>query len=299
MKGNILNIERYHYTDGNGIRIMVFMKGCNLRCLWCSNPESQRYNPQLAFNKNKCVNCGRCLTQCPQQAIYIDGREICMDYSLCRNCGRCVNACYSDARILYGKEMSVDEVMAEILKERNYFVRSKGGVTFSGGEAALQADFVRECSRRCRLEYINTAIETAGAVPWEQLWHAVEYIDEVLFDIKTLEDADFKKISREPLQLVLQNLSKLCEKGKQVRIRCPIIPGFNYSMEFIKKVVNVALENGVKQIDLLPFHQMGSYKYKSLNKPYAFKEEKALERDAVIPYAEFIRANGIKCLIGG
>lgn len=299
MKGNILNIERYHYTDGNGIRIMVFMKGCNLRCLWCSNPESQRYNPQLAFNKNKCVNCGRCLTQCPQQAIYIDGREVCMDYSLCRNCGRCVNACYSDARILYGKEMSVDEVMAEILKERNYFVRSKGGVTFSGGEAALQADFVRECSRRCRLEYINTAIETAGAVPWEQLWHAVEYIDEVLFDIKTLEDADFKKISREPLQLVLQNLSKLCEKGKQVRIRCPIIPGFNYSKEFIKKVVNVALENGVKQIDLLPFHQMGSYKYKSLNKPYAFKEEKALERDAVIPYAEFIRANGIKCLIGG
>lgn len=299
MKGNILNIERYHYTDGNGIRIMVFMKGCNLRCLWCSNPESQRYNPQLAFNKNKCVNCGRCLTQCPQQAIYIDGREVCMDYSLCRNCGRCVNACYSDARILYGKEMSVDEVMTEILKERNYFVRSKGGVTFSGGEAALQADFVRECSRRCRLEYINTAIETAGAVPWEQLWHAVEYIDEVLFDIKTLEDADFKKISREPLQLVLQNLSKLCAKGKQVRIRCPIIPGFNYSKEFIKKVVNVALENGVKQIDLLPFHQMGSYKYKSLNKPYAFKEEKALERDAVIPYAEFIRANGIKCLIGG
>lgn len=299
MKGNILNIERYHYTDGNGIRIMVFMKGCNLRCLWCSNPESQRYNLQLAFNKNKCVNCGRCLTQCPQQAIYIDGREVCMDYSLCRNCGRCVNACYSDARILYGKEMSVDEVMAEILKERNYFVRSKGGVTFSGGEAALQADFVRECSRRCRLEYINTAIETAGSVPWEQLWHAVEYIDEVLFDIKTLEDADFKKISREPLQLVLQNLSKLCEKGKQVRIRCPIIPGFNYSKEFIKKVVNVALENGVKQIDLLPFHQMGSYKYKSLNKPYAFKEEKALERDAVIPYAEFIRANGIKCLIGG
>lgn len=299
MKGNILNIERYHYTDGNGIRIMVFMKGCNLRCLWCSNPESQRYNPQLAFNKNKCVNCGRCLTQCPQQAIYIDGREVCMDYSLCRNCGRCVNACYSDARILYGKEMSVDEVMAEILKERNYFVRSKGGVTFSGGEAALQADFVRECSRRCRLEYINTAIETAGAVPWEQLWHAVEYIDEVLFDVKTLEDADFQKISREPLQLVLQNLSTLCAKGKQVRIRCPIIPGFNYSMEFIKKVVNVALENGVKQIDLLPFHQMGSYKYKSLNKPYAFKEEKALERDAVIPYAEFIRANGIKCLIGG
>lgn len=299
MKGNILNIERYHYTDGNGIRIMVFMKGCNLKCLWCSNPESQRYNPQIAFNKNKCVNCGRCLTQCLQQAIYIDGGEICMDYSLCRNCGRCVNACFNDARILYGKEMSVDEVMAEILKERNYFVRSKGGVTFSGGEAALQADFVRECSRRCQLEYINTAIETAGAVPWEQLWHAVEYIDEVLFDIKTLEARDFEKISREPLQLVLHNFSKLCAKGKQVRIRCPIIPGFNYSMEFIKKVVNVALENGVKQIDLLPFHQMGSYKYKSLNKPYAFKEEKALERDAMIPYAEFIRANGIKCLIGG
>lgn len=141
MKGNILNIERYHYTDGNGIRIMVFMKGCNLRCLWCSNPESQRYTPQLAFNKNKCVNCGRCITQCTQHAIYMDGGKVYMDHSLCRNCGRCVNVCFSDARILYGKEMSVDEVMAEILKERNYFVRSKGGVTFSGGRSCFAGGF--------------------------------------------------------------------------------------------------------------------------------------------------------------
>ena len=299
MKGNILNIERYHYTDGNGIRVMVFMKGCNLRCPWCSNPESQRYDRQLAFNKNKCVNCGRCIPACPQQAIYMDNGKVYMNHSLCHNCGKCVNTCFSDARILYGKEMSVDEVMAEILKERSYFVRSKGGVTFSGGEAALQADFVRECSRRCRLEYINTAIETAGAVRWETLWHGVEYIDEVLFDIKTLDVVDFGKLSDEPLQLVLDNLSRLCDKGKKVRIRCPIIPGFNDHLEFIQGVVKIALENGIEQIDLLPFHQMGSYKYKSLDKPYAYKEEKALEKDALIPFAEIIREKGIKCLIGG
>lgn len=299
MKANILNIERYHYTDGDGIRLMVFMKGCNLRCPWCSNPESQRTKRQLAFNKNKCVNCGRCISACLQRAIYIKDGQVSMDYNLCENCGKCVNTCFNDARILYGKEMSVDEVMKEILKERNYFVRSKGGVTFSGGEAVLQADFIRECSRRCRLEYINTAIETAGAVPWKILWQAVEYIDEVLFDIKTLNAADFEKISDEPLQLVLDNLAKLCSEGKKVRIRCPIIPGFNNHLEFIQGVVEFALKNTVKQIDLLPFHQMGSYKYKSLNKSYAFKGEKALEKDAVIPFAEIIRENGIKCLIGG
>ena len=299
MKGNILNIERYHYTDGNGIRIMVFMKGCNLRCPWCSNPESQRYDRQLAFNKNKCVNCGRCIPACSQQAIYMDNGKVYMNHNLCHNCGKCVNTCFSDARILYGKEMSVDEVMAEILKERSYFVRSKGGVTFSGGEAALQADFVRECSRRCRLEYINTAIETAGAVRWETLWHGVEYIDEVLFDIKTLDVVDFGKLSDEPLRLVLDNLSRLCDKGKKVRIRCPIIPGFNDHLEFIQGVVKIALENGIEQIDLLPFHQMGSYKYKSLDKPYAYKEEKALEKDVLIPFAKIIREKGIKCLIGG
>ena len=210
----------------------------------------------------------------------MDNGKVYMNHNLCHNCGKCVNTCFSDARILYGKEMSVDEVMAEILKERSYFVRSKGGVTFSGGEAALQADFVRECSRRCRLEYINTAIETAGAVRWETLWHGVEYIDEVL-------------------QLVLDNLSRLCDKGKKVRIRCPIIPGFNDHLEFIQGVVKIALENGIEQIDLLPFHQMGSYKYKSLDKPYAYKEEKALEKDVLIPFAKIIREKGIKCLIGG
>lgn len=229
----------------------------------------------------------------------MDNGKVYMNHSLCHNCGKCVNTCFSDARILYGKEMSVDEVMAEILKERSYFVRSKGGVTFSGGEAALQADFVRECSRRCRLEYINTAIETAGAVRWETLWHGVEYIDEVLFDIKTLDVVDFGKLLDEPLQLVLNNLSRLCDKGKKVRIRCPIIPGFNDHLEFIQGVVKIALENGIEQIDLLPFHQMGSYKYKSLDKPYAYKEEKALEKDALIPFAEIIREKGIKCLIGG
>lgn len=132
------------------------------------------------------------------------------------------------------KKCLLTEVMTEILKERSYFVRSKGGVTFSGGEAALQADFVRECSRRCRLEYIDTAIETAGAVRWETLWHAIEYIDEVLFDIKTLDMVDFGKLSDEPLQIVLNNLSGLRNKGKKVRIQVSDNSWFNNHLDLYK-----------------------------------------------------------------
>ena len=170
---------------------------------------------QMAFNANKCLKCGRCIPACPNGAISLKDGEIVTDRKLCTSCGACVDRCFYDARTLFGRDMTVDQVITEVLKDKNYFVRSKGGVTFSGGEAALQPEFVRECIRRCRLEFIDTAIETAGAVPWEMLYRAAEHAGEILFDLKTLDDRRFKEFSSYPTAHILENLQKLCSAGKR------------------------------------------------------------------------------------
>ena len=300
MTGKIFNIERYHYTDGSGIRILVFLKGCSLRCPWCSNPESQNVLPQLAFVQNRCVNCGRCVPVCETQAIYFDSDgKIGLDRQKCTNCGRCVEWCFHDARTLFGKEITSSDLMKEILKERDYFIRSHGGVTFSGGEPTLQAEFVRECSLKCRQEYINTAIETSGAVPWEKLKMATEHIDEILYDIKILDEETFRTFSEYSVSHILDNLRKLREMDKKVRIRCPIIPGYNMKESFIKEVIQIAKAYKIGQIDVLPFHQFGSYKYRALGMEYVLKDKKSLQKNQIENFREMIRSEGIYCIIGG
>lgn len=320
MTGKVFNIERYHYTDGAGIRILVFLKGCTLRCPWCSNPESQVMTPQLAFNKNKCVNCGRCIAACENHAIFIKDGAVETDLDACVHCGACVKRCFYDARTLFGRDMTVDEVMKEILKDRDFYKRSRGGVTFSGGEAALQPEFVRECTRRCRMEYIDTAIETAGALPWDMLQRATEDMGEILFDIKTLDEDIFRSLLTpgphtccasgacaagehdlgcSSLSHVLGNLKRLCDMGKKVRIRCPIIPGMNKNEAFIRGVIDIARENKIGRIDLLPFHQLGSYKYKTIGQEYSLQHLKTMAREEVEGFREMIRREGIACVVGG
>lgn len=299
MHGKVFNIERYHYTDGKGIRILIFLKGCTLRCPWCSNPESQAFENQMAFNKNKCLKCGRCIPACPEHAISLKNGEIITDREKCVNCGLCVKQCFYDARTLFGKNMTVDEVMKEVLKDRNYFIRSKGGVTFSGGEAALQSEFVRNCMQRCRTEFINTAIETAGAVPWKMLYRATEFADEILYDIKTLDNDQFQKFSKYPVEHILNNLEGLCKRGKKVRIRCPIIPNFNKNVYFVQNVIRIAKKNNIGQIDLLPFHQLGSYKYRTIGREYMLNDLKTMDKEEVRDLAEIIRNENIECMVGG
>lgn len=299
IKGKIYNIERYHMHDGLGIRTIIFLKGCPLSCPWCCNPESQSMQNQLAFSKHKCLQCGRCIPACPQGAISAAGGEVVTDRALCINCGACVSKCFYDARTLFGQDMTVDEVMAEIQKDSEYYVRSEGGATFSGGEATMQPDFVRECIRRCGTEFIDTAVETCGAAPWEQFWWALEYAGEVLFDIKTLDEIQFSTFSGYPLGHILENLKRLRKKGKKVRLRCPVIPGFNQSREFIGQVVALAQENGIGRIDLLPFHQLGSYKYQALDMEYALADIGTLDRKEVEPLAQQVREAGLVCVVGG
>ena len=255
MKATIFNIERNSYFDGPGIRTTVFFKGCNLRCAWCHNPESQSPKPQMMFFKNKCTGCGKCKEKCPN------------NLELCELCGKCTLYCPHDAREICGKEYTVDEVMREILKDKAFYDNSGGGVTFSGGESMLQIDFLEELLKACKQNGIHTAIDTAGHVPYESFESVLPYTDLFLFDVKCYDSDKHKKYTSASNELIFSNLRKLLKTNKTVWVRIPIIPTVNDTEEEMLAIKSFLYScRAPKKIELLPYHSMGEHKYIALGK---------------------------------
>ncbi len=300
IKGIVFNIEHYHVNDGIGIRTNVFLKGCNLWCPWCCNPESQKFDPQMVIHKKLCLKCGTCQKVCPSGAIETDedGNRI-IQPSRCTLCGKCLEKCLSSAIELYGKEMSVAEVMAEVEKDSAYYSQSGGGMTLSGGEPSLQPRFARALVDACGKRYIHVAMETALAIPWNTLWQVAENVDEILADVKFTEPYAFLKISSEPLDLVKSNLKRLRENNKYVKMRCPIIPSMNDNDKHIRQLVEWAKELDIQDIDLLPFHQLGKYKYTSLGYEYGLQDFKEMDKNRVEEMCGFMVGEGLNAMIGG
>lgn len=299
VKGIVFNIEHFHIHDGSGIRTLVFLKGCHLRCPWCCNPESQDMKTQIAVYKNLCKLCLVCENACPQKAIYHKDGSLFLNRDLCNSCGECVKKCPHKAREMFGKVMTVEEVMDEVKKDASFYQRSGGGVTLSGGEATLQPEFARGILEACKKEYFNTAVETCGTIKWEYLWMAVEYADEILFDIKYTDPDTFKKISSVPLSVVKENARKLKERGKEVAFRCPIIPDCNDDNTHISNVISWAKELNIGRVDILPFHQLGKHKYASLGLEYELGENKPPEDGRISEIEKMIADAGLKVTIGG
>ena len=245
--GLVFNIERYRIHDGQGIRTNIFLKGCNLTCPWCCNPESQKMGKEIGIYRNLCKKCFRCADVCPEKALERRDQGPFLNKELCNLCGKCAEACPHNAVALFGEWRTAESVIQEVMKDRVYFQRSGGGVTLSGGEPALQPDFSRSILRSCKLEFIHTAVETAGAVGWESLWRTVEYADEILFDIKYIDPVRFAAISPVSLQKVIANLEKLKENEKEIVLRCPIIPGKNYFMDHLLQVISLANRLEIKK----------------------------------------------------
>ena len=255
MKATIFDIERNSYVDGPGIRTTVFFKGCNLRCAWCHNPESQSPKPQMMFFKNKCTGCGKCKEKCPNHL------------ESCELCGKCTLYCPHDAREICGKEYTVDEIMIEILKDKSFYENSGGGVTFSGGECMLQIDFLEDLLKACKRNGIHTAVDTAGLVPYESFEQILPYTDLFLYDVKCYDSDKHKKYTGASNGLILSNLKKLLQSGKTVWIRIPIIPNVNDSeaeILNIKEFLNLC--GSPEKIELLPYHAMGEHKYAAIGK---------------------------------
>jgi len=251
----IFDIERNSYVDGPGIRTTVFFKGCNLRCAWCHNPESQSPKPQMMFFKNKCTGCGKCKEKCPN---HLESCEI---------CGKCTLYCPHDAREICGKEYTVDEVVREILKDKAFYEASGGGVTFSGGECMLQIDFLEDLLKECKKNGIHTAVDTAGYVPFEQFEQILPYTELILYDIKCFDSEKQKQYTGVGNELILENLKRLLATDKSVWIRIPIIPTVNDTEEEIRSIRSFLLSCGTpEKVELLPYHAMGEHKYAAIGK---------------------------------
>lgn len=253
MKATVFDIRRNSYVDGPGIRTTVFFKGCNLRCAWCHNPESQSAKPQMMFYKNQCMGCGKCKEKCPNAL------------ESCDLCGRCTLYCPQDAREICGKEYTIDDVLNTILKDKTFYENSGGGVTFSGGECMLQIDFLEEILKACKENGIHTAIDTAGHVPYERFDRILPYTDLFLYDIKCFDSEKHKQYTGVGNELILENLKKILATRKSIWVRIPLVPTVNDMVEEMQKIKAFLKTCGTpEKIELLPYHAMGEHKYSAL-----------------------------------
>jgi pyruvate formate lyase activating enzyme len=266
LSGMVFNIQRCSLHDGPGIRTTVFLKGCPLKCFWCQNPESQAAGPEMLLDRRKCTLCGACRLACREGAVRLKAGRPVFSRGDCRGCGRCVPSCPEEARTISGKRMTVDEVLCEVLKDVRFYKRSGGGVTLSGGEPLTQPRFAGELFKRCKREGLHTTLDTCGCAPWSSIGGLLEYVDLVLFDIKHLTAAKHATATGRDNRLILENAQKIA-KRKPMRVRVPLIPGFNDSVEIVGEIVAfVRQELGGAAIDLLPYNRLGEIKYAFLDK---------------------------------
>ncbi|MGN1450758.1 MAG: glycyl-radical enzyme activating protein, partial [Eubacteriales bacterium] len=239
-KAMIFDIRRNSLADGPGIRTTVFFKGCGMRCEWCHNPESQLAEPQILFYREKCVGCGRCKGITAKDADF---------------------HCLYGAMEICGREYEADELFEVIAEDKAFYENSGGGVTFSGGECMLWADFLEQVLKRCKDNSIHTAVDTAGFVPWEQFERVLPYTDLFLYDIKTADVRLHQKFTGVPNGLILSNLKKLFERGANIIIRIPVIPGVNADEQEMRKIADVLSGYRLAGVELLPYHKMGEHKF--------------------------------------
>lgn len=286
--GRIFNIQRYSIHDGAGIRTLVFLKGCPLRCLWCSNPESQKGTSELGFLAARCsgaATCGApCVEACPLEAIGLDanGRAV-LDRRVCDVCGKCAEVCAEEAFKLVGRAMSVAEVLREIEKDRPFYRRSGGGVTVGGGEPLAQPQFTAALLEAAQEEYLHTAIETSGHAPWPHLERALRAADLVHFDLKHLDPDRHRALVGHSNELILENLARVLsvKRPQDVVIRIPLVPGCNDSVENISASARHLAELGFTQVELIPYHRFGVAKYEQYGKSYPLEGTGPLSEAAV------------------
>lgn len=297
MEGYIFNIQKFCLHDGPGIRTTVFFKGCNLRCKWCANPESQQMAKQLTLDKSKCTGCGVCTAACPKNARTMEEGLPRVDTALCDGCGACVESCPNGAIALEGKSVNAEQVLTEVLKDKAFYETSSGGVTLSGGEVLLQLPFAKELIRRLREEKIHVAIETAGAVPEEPFAELVAETDYVLMDLKHYDCAAHRSGTGQGTAQVFANLRYLAKSGKPYLVRIPVIPGFNGKDEDAAAFAQLLRSMEIKEVQLLPFHRMGCHKYELLGWHYDYGDTPSLHREDLEAYGREFTRKGIEVIL--
>lgn len=300
--GLVADIQHYSLQDGPGIRTTVFMKGCPLRCLWCHNPEMLNPIKEVWYNERICTLCGRCIEACPTKAIKGYKAERVIDRTAClagTGCRKCVEVCPTAALDIVGKKIKVEDAVKEVQEDAAFYRRSGGGTCISGGEPLMQADFAVEFLKRCQDHFIDTAIETCAHAGWDLLSKAAHYADLILIDIKHMNSVKHKEGTGVSNEIILENIARLAKMGKKIRVRLPLIPGFNDSEENLRETAEFMVANNLKYIDLLPFHSTGGYKYDKLGQEYKYYATREPSAEEMAKHMELFKSYGIGGTIGG
>ena len=298
VEGIVFDIQRYSLHDGPGLRTNVFLKGCPLRCRWCSNPESQKLQPELALFSHNCINCGQFEEACP---VCWDSRgDTGWTRALTEKFSARAAVCPTGAIHWLGERRTAGDVMQEVRRDAPFY-EDGGGMTLTGGEATMQPQMSEALLRLAKADYISTALETCGYARWPVFERLLPYLDLLLYDLKHVDNELHQTFTGLGNELILSNLRRLAALDAPVVIRVPLIPGFNASADSVRAIAGFVLELGgsINAIDLLPYHTLGQAKYRALGREYPWAGHNRLTEAEVEALAGVVESCGLRVSIGG
>ncbi|GAB6273492.1 MAG: glycyl-radical enzyme activating protein [Peptococcaceae bacterium] len=304
--GVITSIQLFSLNDGPGIRTTVFLKGCRLNCKWCHNPEGNRRYPEVYPFISNCTGCKKCVEVCPTEAItFLEPTRPKIDKSRCIVCLQCVEICPYEAMVQWGEIVNVKHVIEEVEKDKPFYKNSGGGMTLSGGEPLTQPEFARALMKCAKLREIHTALDTCGYAKWEVLESVLEWTDLVLFDLKHMDAQAHKEYCGVTNEVILENARRIAAKKVPLRIRIPVIPGRNDTVENMRLTAEfvAALDrenkNVIQVVDLLPYHPYAGSKYVQFGLEYPFPVGEGYKDEEIEPIIELFTGQGLDVTVGG